>query len=152
MRKFMHLKIGFAGWICAALALLPAPCRAADDNEEKTITKTFAVEPGGSVTVTTDQGDIELVTGKQNAVEVVVDREVKNASDSQAARIRKKHKVTATLEGNTVYVEAKRAKPAPGKQSELEVHIRVTVPRKFDAQLETAGGMIEATGLQGAIE
>src|SRR5580704_6016148 len=104
MRKFMHSKMGFAGWICAALALLPAPCRAADDSEEKVITKTFTVEPGGSVTVTTDQGDIELVTGKQNAVEVRVERTVTGVSESRAAKILKKHKVTASLEGNTVYV------------------------------------------------
>jgi hypothetical protein len=138
--------------ICLAVALTAARCGAADDTSgEKTITKSFTVQPGGSVTVTADQGDIELLTGRQNTVEVVVEREVKGLSESQAASLLKKHKVSASLEGNTVYVETTMGKISKVKQPELSVHIRVTVPRKFDAQLET-GGTIEATGLQGAVD
>src|SRR5580704_3636100 len=122
-----------------AMTTFLVPCRAADDtNAAKTITSTFTVEPGGSVSVTADQGDIELLTGKQNTVEVVVERDAKNLSESEAARLFKRHKVKATLEGNTVYVEAGTAK-ASAKQPDLLMHIRVTVPKRFDAQLETAG-------------
>ncbi len=157
MRQFIFWQAGKAALVCAAMALIAAPCRAADDGAEKIITKSFAVEPGGSVTVTADQGDIEVVTGKQNAVEVVVEREVKGMSESQAGKIRKKQKVTATLEGNTVYVDARfgkvpqevaLAKREPG----LTVRIRISVPKRFDAHLETYAGTIEATGLQGAVE
>jgi DUF4097 and DUF4098 domain-containing protein YvlB len=82
---------------------------------------------------------------------------VKCLSESQAAKILKKHKVKATLEGNTVYVEARFGK-APTEEAlvkrepGLTVHIRLSVPRRFDAQLETEGGTIEATGLQGSVE
>src|ERR1700722_4774625 len=140
-----------------AVLLGAAPGRAADESAEKIITKSFPVEPGGSVSVTADQGDIELVTGKQNAVEVRVERKVTGVSESRAAKILKKHKVTASLEGSTVYVETKIGKDVDEdtlkkKTQELAVHIRVTVPKRFDARLETAGGNISATGLEGAVE
>lgn len=153
----MFHKAGKAALVCAAMALMAAAGRAADNSAEKIITKSFTVEPGGSVTVGADQGDIELVVGKQNLVEVVVDREVKGLSESRAAKILKKHKVTATLEGNAVYVDARfgkapqdevLAKTEPG----LTVHIRISVPKRFDAQLETSAGTIQATGLQGSVE
>lgn len=157
MRHFIYRKAGVAGLICAALALATGLSRAADESAEKIITKSFTVEPGGSVSVTADQGDIELVTGKQNTVEVMVERTVPGASESQAAKIIKKHKVIATLEGNAVYVETKTGKGPQEDgpkivESRLMVHIRVTVPKKFDAQLETGGGTIDVTGLQGAVE
>ena len=142
--------------LCIAI-LLAASSRAADESAEKIITKSFPVEPGGSVAVTADQGDIELVTGKQNVVEVVVERTVTGVSESKATKILKKHKVTATLEGSTVYVETKIGKDADEdtlkkKTPELAVHIRVTVPKRFDARLDTAGGNITATGLEGGVE
>jgi len=149
--------MGKTALVCAAMALMATHGRAADNGAEKIISKSFTVEPGGSVTVAADQGDIELIVGKQNAVEVAVEREVKGVSESQAAKILKKHKVTATLEGNTVYVEARFGK-APDdialakREPGLTVHIRISVPRKFDANLETEGGTIEATGLEGSVE
>jgi DUF4097 and DUF4098 domain-containing protein YvlB len=143
--------------LLATVALMAASVWAADESEEKVISKTLTAEPGESLTVTADQGDIELVTGKQNEVTVVVERTVNDANESQAASIRKKHKVTATREGNTIYVEAKTGKSSRDetlkvKQPQLAVHIRVTVPKRFDARLETAGGNIEVTGLEGAVE
>ena len=153
MRQNIFRKAGVAGLVCAAISLLAgAPCRADDEDTQKVITKSFAAEPGGSVSVITDQGDIELVTGSQDAAEVRVERTVAGATDSQAASILKKNKVTASLEGKTLYVEVRSTKVSPAKLAELSVHIRVTVPRRFEAQLETEGGTIEATGLQGGVE
>jgi hypothetical protein len=141
-----------AARVCAVVALWAMAGVAADESAEKIITKTFVVEPGGSVSVTADQGDIEIVPGKQNAVEITVERTVTGASESQAEHILKKHKVTASLEGNIVSVDAKVGKNSTTKQPDLAVRIRVAVPRKFDAQVETGGGTIAATGLQGAVE
>ena len=142
--------------LCIAI-LLATSSRAADESAEKIIAKSFPVEPGGSVSVTADQGDIELVTGKQNVVEIVVERTVTGVSESQATKILKKHKVTASLEGSTVYVETKIGKDVDEdtlkkKTPELAVHIRVTVPKRFDARLDTTGGNITATGLEGGVE
>jgi DUF4097 and DUF4098 domain-containing protein YvlB len=151
-RRMIKMFISF----CAMVALV-MPSRAADESADKVITKSFAVAPGGSVSVTADQGDIELVTGKQNVVEVVVERTVTGVSESKATKILKKHKVTASLEGSTVYVETKIGKDVDEdtlkkKTPELAVHIRVTVPKRFDTRLDTAGGNITATGLEGGVE
>ena len=155
--QFGHKVIKVFLSLCVLLLLIATTGRGADESAEKVITKSLTVEPGGSVSVTADQGDIELVTGKQNVAEVRVERKVTGVSESRAAKILKKHKVTASLEGSTVYVETKIGKDVDEdtlkkKTQELAVHIRVTVPKRFDARLETAGGNIAATGLEGGVE
>lgn len=157
MKRNWHWRAGRKLLLCAAMALMAASVFAADDSAEKIITKTIPVQSGDSLTVTADQGDIELVTGMQDEVVVVVERTVKGVTEPHAAKILKRHKVTAAREGNTVYVETKIGKDPDEdtikkKQAELLVHIRLTVPKKFEARLETAGGNIEATGLEGGIE
>src|SRR5271163_4076628 len=105
-----------------SLTLTLAVC--GEDSEERTLTKSFTVEPGGLVSVTASQGDIEMVTGKQNAVEIVVEREVKGANESEAASLRKKNKVSFSQEGNNIYVESGE-KGSKAKLDKLEIHIRV---------------------------
>jgi hypothetical protein len=148
MRQLTILRIAAA----MLIGMAALRCGAADDTSDApAITKSFTVQPGGSVSVTADQGDIELLTGKQNTVEVVIERTAKDLSESQAASLFRKQKVKASLEGNNVYVETTVGKTSRAKLAELSVHIRVTVPRKFDAQLEAAG-TIDATGLQGSVD
>ncbi len=156
MRHNWHMKA--AGILCSATILFAAASiRAADESADKVITKSFTVEPGGTVTVKADQGDIELVTGKQNEVSIVVERAVKGASEGETAKVLKHHKVTATAEGNSIYVDTKTARnfrdeTLKVKEAGLTVHIKVTVPKRFDARLDTDGGNIQATGLEGAVE
>ena len=139
------------GFISATPHLL-----AADSPPQKTITKSFTVQPGGELDVEADQGDIEVVTATQDTVDVVVEREVTHGGEAALAKALKRHKVVFSQDGKVVRVEATTEKVSHGLFSfahpELIVHIRVTVPRRFDATLSTAGGNIAVSNLEGAVD
>jgi tRNA A-37 threonylcarbamoyl transferase component Bud32 len=124
----------------------------------ETIAKSFAVEPGGKLAVETDQGDIHVVTSDQNKVEVLVKREVTHASESEAGRILRNHQVTLIQNGDEIRVHAKSPNPGHnfwswlGLRPDLNVHLQLTVPRRFDVTLHTAGGDISVENVQGQVE
>lgn len=138
----------------AVLAALPV--LAADSSEEKTVSKSFTVEPGGELTVDADQGDIEILTGDKNTVEIVVEREVQGASESKAASALKGNKLTFTKDGNKVSVESVTAKASHGLFSfshpNLNIHFHITVPKRFNTSLNTAGGNIKVSDLNGTVD
>jgi DUF4097 and DUF4098 domain-containing protein YvlB len=128
---------------------------AADDPAEKTISKSFNVEPGGDLTVDADQGNISVATGEPNRVEIVVEREVPGATESREQSALKNHKVKFSKDGNSVRVEAMTGKSHSlfsHFQPQLNVHFRITVPKRFNVSLTTAGGGIDVSGLHGTVE
>jgi Putative adhesin len=138
-----------------SLLLIAARCPAADDSAEKTITKTFTVQPGGEISVDADEGDIEVATADQSTVQVIVEREVTGGSESQAAAMLKAHNVTFSQNENHVSVESRRPKAPHGLFSHphlnLSVHFKITVPRHFDVTLNTSGGDIRVADLTGTV-
>jgi hypothetical protein len=142
--------IGFACCIIAA-----APCLAAEEGAEKTITKTFVVQSPGEVSVDADQGDIEVVSGGQDQVQIVVEREVRGGTEAQQLKVLKGHKVTFSQDGSHVSVEARTEKKSHSmfsREPELSVHFRITVPHRFDASLYTAGGNVKVSDLIGKVD
>jgi len=150
------MKNSFFNAVCLSAVLTAIPVLASDESAEKTITRSFAVEPGGSLTVDADQGDIEVVSSDKNSVEVVVERKVRRASQSKEAELLKAHKVTFTQDGSKVRVQAVTAKTSGGlfsfSRPNLDVHFRITVPKQFNASLNTAGGNIGVTSLNGTVD
>jgi DUF4097 and DUF4098 domain-containing protein YvlB len=141
------------GLVCFIIAA--SCCVAADDAAEKTITKSFAVQSGGAVSVDADQGDIEVLTGSHDQVEIVVERNVSGGSETQQAKVLKAHKVTFSQDGNNVHVEAnteKKPRSWFSTEPNLSVHFRITVPKRFDADLTTAGGNIKVSDLIGNVD
>ena len=123
---------------------------------EKKISKSFAVQPGGKLIVDVDRGNIQIITADQDKVEILVEREVSGGNESQAAKLLQNHQVTLSQEGNEVRVHAKTVKSLRNStfwsHPNLNVHYRITVPRKFDLSLATAGGNVQAADLQGKID
>jgi len=150
------MKISLFKVVCLSGILTAMPVFAADTNAEKTISKSFTVELGGELTVDADQGDIEVLTGDKSTVEVVVEREAKGASESKETSALKRHKVTFSQDGNKVRVEGVTAKSSHGLFSfshpDLTVHFKITVPRRFNASLNTSGGNIHVTDLNGTVD
>ena len=106
----------------------------------------------------TDRGDIQVVTSDQDKVEVVVKREVTHASDSEAGQILRNHQVTLIQNGNEIQVRAKSPKTAKSlwsllsRQPDLNVGLELTVPRRFNLNLSTAGGDVSVERIQGKID
>lgn len=150
---WLHARIAIAA--AFAFCLMAAPIFAADESVEKTISKSFNVEPGGDLYVEADQGDIHVTAGEEDTVQVVVERDTSGLSESRARSALKNHKVKITHDYNIVRVEGVTGKSHSlfsHSQPHFNVHFRITVPRHFNITLNTAGGGIEVTGVRGTVD
>jgi DUF4097 and DUF4098 domain-containing protein YvlB len=138
----------------AALAAIVFTANSHADIEDR-LQKTFEVAPGGTLRVEADRGSIEIKTADTAQVQVEVLRQVKLADRSQADKILKNHEITLPQEGDTVEVRAKFLSATRSiwnrEQQYLQVHYTVTVPRKFNLNLNTAGGSITVPDITGKL-
>jgi len=141
-----------------AFALLAAFGAAARADVEDKINKSFKAEPGGQLTLHVDRGSIELKSSDQATVEVEVIRKARG-SDAKAKETLGNHVVTFTHDGNRIEIKAESKNSGASSWfggwfggQQLQVSYRVTVPRKFDADLTTAGGSINVVQLTGKVQ
>jgi DUF4097 and DUF4098 domain-containing protein YvlB len=121
---------------------------------EGDLEKTFAVTPGGDLAIQADRGSIELKVGADDTLKVKVQRKARASSTAKAEEILAAHEVTFHQDGNRVVVEAKSPRLNrgwSGRGQNLEVHYEVTLPRRFNPDLHTAGGSIRVPDLAGAV-
>src|SRR5579883_2525061 len=105
----MIMKMAAAGLL--GFLLIATNVFAAEDSAEKTLTRSYPVEPDGILTVDVDQGDIQVIAGDENKVNIVVDRQAIGAtSENSEESALKKQKINFTQEGNHVHVQARNPK------------------------------------------
>ncbi len=122
---------------------------------EDLITKSFQVQPGGKLVVQLDRGSIQVATADVGTVNIEIARKA-GGSQAEAEQILKDHVVSTSQHDNTVEVSGKYTGPKSfgwfSRSPDLQVTCRVTVPRKFDVDLKTAGGSINVAELTGRSE
>lgn len=117
--------------------------------------RTLTVQSGGRLVIDADRGSINVATADTTALSVTVDRELKRVSDDKAREVFEAHELTFEQDGNTVTVKARLPKSDQlwnRKTSGLSVKYTVTVPRKFDLKLGTAGGTIDVEDITGQLK
>lgn len=138
-----------------ALAFLFAATVAARADVEDKINKSFQVQPGGQLIVAVDRGSIDVKTADREVVDIEVIRKA-GGSESKARAILNDHVVTTSQDGSRVELKAefKGAKSSGWfkKSPELQVRFVISIPRKFDVNLKTAGGHIDVEGLAGTLQ
>ncbi len=113
--------------------------------------KSFTVEPDGKLTINVDRGDVHITGSDESTVVIRVQREVSNASDSDAAEILKEEHVILEQDQNGVSITAQNPPSLTGffgNKPNLNVHYEITVPRKFEPQVETTGGDVDIARLE----
>jgi len=150
--------VAFAAAIALTLGLaFPASTRALPAQSDATVSRTFDVSAGGTLAVDASFGSIEVTTADGNRVDVRVVREVRDRYEDDAAQILAEHDVQMSMNGNTVTVRADADDDATDRwrddyrSTPLRVRIEVSVPRTFNAELETAGGSISVEDLDGSV-
>jgi DUF4097 and DUF4098 domain-containing protein YvlB len=139
-----------------------APSQARDvryeSGSEAEFSKSFAVGPGGRLSVTVDRGDIHIVGADQNSVQIRVVRDVTRASEAEATRILKEHHVVLQQHGKEISITAQEPFSFGRgswwgwwRQRNLHVRYEITVPQAFDVRLKTAGGDVEVATLHGNV-
>jgi hypothetical protein len=135
--------------------LLLATALAVSAETEEKLVKRFAVQPGGTVVVDVDFGSIDVSTNDSSEVVVDVLRRVSGASQAQEEEFLADRPVTITPEGNKVTISSRAQtpgnKPSGGKQR-TQAKYTITVPAKFNAQLQTAAGIVTVSDLAGEVK
>ncbi len=126
-----------AGCALAACASISAA------EPETTIHKSFKVNEGGKLRMEVI-GSIEVVTGDNSTVDVVIERKVNPKFLSDTAKILERHEVTFTQNGDDIHVRAefKQDRKWFSGQWRLQAKQIVTIPKRFHLDLKTAGGSI----------
>lgn len=139
-----------AGLATSGLAAPPA-------QSEATIQRTLEAAAGGTLTVDASFGHILVRTHDGDGVEVTVERQVRERHAADRDRILGEHRVDIRQEGNGVTVDVEVPEEARDRWRDdyrgtpLQVEIAVSVPRRFDLALETAGGHIDVADIEGDI-
>jgi hypothetical protein len=116
---------------------------------QKKFNQTFQVTPGGKLTVETDRGSIHVAGTSDNAVSVAAEIEERD-KDVVAFEI------TANQQGNDVVVHGKEEKHVSWPwnwsfSSKLRVNYTIQVPRQFMLHLNTSGGDVNISTVEGSI-
>jgi hypothetical protein len=140
--NFKFLKILFSLLVLMFLTHLVL----AESGEQ--IEKTFSVKAGGTLTIDTDVGAIEVEAGAPDQVTVEVLRKFSNGDDEDISKI---FDVSFHQEGNNIEVIGERKKKWGFGWGGIRIQFMVKVPPKFNVDLRTSGGSISVGDLEGTV-
>jgi hypothetical protein len=134
------------------LALAPF---AAHAKIERTVEKTFTVQPGGALHIDTQGGEIRVTPSADSVVKVTARERIRANTDAEADDLLKKLDLTIEQTGNDVSASAKYESEMPGfhfgSWPPVSVDFIVTVPASFSTDLHTSGGGITVGDLAGKV-
>ncbi len=127
---------------------------------EKTEKKTFDVEFGGKLFVDTDKGSISINTHSSETILVEVYFKVKTNDDELAEKLINDFKIDYNNDGTDLEIiaEYKGSKSwlnnifGGSKWNKLNVKFTITVPEKYNVDLNTSGGGITVGDLMGLVK
>ncbi len=138
-----------------AVCVVFAAWASAQDQADEHIKKTFQVAAGGSLTVVSDLGSIDVRSGAGNALGI----DVQIANDGWSRRRFKEFmdefQVDFQQTGNDVRVDAEYDRGLSSFWDSIGRHVKVrftiSVPAKYNVDLKTAGGGISVNDLDGTV-
>lgn len=133
------------------LAALPL---AAHAKIERTVEKTFAVQPGGTLTVNTQGGDVRVVPGGDQEVRIVARQRFPRAdTEAEADEVMRDLTFELTQQGNDVSVLSRSERRLSGFNwgNRVQIDFTITVPSRYAADVRTSGGDITVGSLTGRL-
>ncbi len=145
---------GWLGGTLVVLALLAASPVACADDPENVVSRTFDVDYGGTLTVDTERGSIEVKTTSKKTVTVEISLKVPFGKDGDAEEILEDFDIEFDHSGKnvTVTLESRHGWDWFGWDNHLRIHYDITVPEKYNLDLNTSGGSIKIADLEGDVE
>lgn len=139
-----------------AAGLLAAVVSSAHAKIERIVEKSFTVQPGGTLKLDTQGGEIRVSPSSDNVVKVTARQKFRTNSESEADEVLKKLEMVIEQNGNEVSARAKyERQPAGfnfGSWPPVSVDFTVTVPASFATDLHTSGGGITVGDLAAPVK
>ncbi len=136
--------------IAGALAVFTATASA---KIERSVEKTFQVQPGVQLKVSTSGGDIHVSSSNDPVVKVVAKERIRAGSEAEADEVLKKLDLKIEQSGNTVEATSSYESTMGFHfgGNPVEVDFVVTVPSSASVDLKTSGGDVVVGNLEGAV-
>ena len=137
--------------ILGALVSSPAALQA---KITRLVEKSFAVHAGGTLTVQTYGGEINVVTGPDDVVKVTAKEVINASTEEKADALVQDMKLAMVLQDDHVNVTARFIKRGGWLWSPIPVSVSFTVvvPARFNVDLGTSGGDITVASLNGLVK
>jgi DUF4097 and DUF4098 domain-containing protein YvlB len=138
----------------ASACLLAAFTASASAKIERDVEKTFQVQPGVHINVSTAGGEIRIESSNDPVVKIVAKEHIRAGSDAEADIMLQKLDLKLEQNGNEVNATATYESSMGfhfGSWPPVQVDFIVTVPASASADLKTSGGDIIVGDLEGAV-
>lgn len=129
----------------------------AQADQEDTTRQSFEVDPGGTLIVDTDTGDIRVRSGASREVTITIHQNFRTSNRSEIEDIRDRLHIDMDQRGNDVIVTVELDRPArrwfgyTNDGNHLQLSFDIRVPERFNADLETSDDDIIVGDLTGDI-
>lgn len=146
MTRFLSILVIFSFLIILAISSVHA------DIEDR-VEKEFRVNPGGTLTIESDLGSIQVESVRGKKVVIQVLRTIKAHSRKEADKILDNFDLEFRRRGNNVSVTGKwtNKNRFSRMRSRLQLRYKIQVPRRYHVDLQTAGGSILVSDLEGKV-
>lgn len=127
------------------------------ENIKDEVNQSFTVGSGGTLTVDTARGSIEVEAGDGNKVAVQILREVKTSNQKTADDVLKRYPIEFDQRGDNVYVTVEYKEKGLTKlldkiRNKLRLKFIISVPKQYNVDLKTSGGSISVLDLAGQVD
>ncbi len=133
--------------------ILAAFTSAASARIERSVEKSFQVQPGVHLTASTSGGEIHVSPSGDSVVKVIAREHIHASSDAEADEILQK--LVLTIEQNGNEIVAKASYPESGfhfgSWPPVNVDFVITVPSRASVDLRTSGGDVVVGDLDGSV-
>lgn len=119
---------------------------------EDSLNKSFTTGPGGTLTLDTARGTIEVRGTEGNRVDIDVVRKAKTSDKNKAKEIFGYLRLDFVQSGNDVIIKGIKTTNSSKKLNKLNVKFILTVPQIYNVDLKTSGGSISVDDLEGTVE
>jgi DUF4097 and DUF4098 domain-containing protein YvlB len=140
--------------ILLAAVAVAGTAAAASAKIDRTVERTFKVQPGVHLHITTAGGNIQVVDGSGDTVRVVATEHIRASSDAEADALAAKYDLSIEQNGPEIVASAGESKgfvlhfgPEP-----VVVDFRVETPRAASAEIRTSGGNIRLGSIGGDVD
>ena len=124
---------------------------------EESLKQQVDAAPGGKIVVDVDFGSVDLSAGDDGRVVLDAVRKIDFGDEKREKDYLAATPIRVTKEGNTVTIRSRRDRNnndswRRGRRVSTDGRYSVRVPKKFDVEVRTSGGAVEANGLTGTIK
>jgi len=121
------------------------------DGFRAAITRTFDVEPNGTLTIDRVVGSIDVSAWDQNRVEVTESIQLEDVSRQEAQEYVDEYGSAMEQSGNSVSVRGPQRSGWQSWRNDARHAFEVRVPQQYNTDVSTAGGSINVEGTEGRV-